>query len=171
MGPSAAMAGSASPWRACRPTRYSCLLHRDVATWNIGAERIKGYTASEIIGRNFACFYLQEDVAQGKPQETLRIASEQGRVEVQQYRLRKDGTRFLANLVITALRDQAGKLIGYSEISRDMTERVISEAKYRGLLEAAPDAMIVVNHDGEIVMLNVQAENQFGYGRDELLGQ
>jgi PAS domain S-box-containing protein len=143
----------------------------EVATWNIGAERIKGYTAAEIIGRNFSCFYLKEDVAQGKPQEILRMASEQGRVEVQQYRVRKDGTRFLANLVITALRDQAGKLIGYSEISRDMTERVMSEAKYRGLLEAAPDAMVVVNQDGEIVLLNVQAEKQFGYRRDELLGQ
>jgi PAS domain S-box-containing protein len=143
----------------------------EVATWNLGAERIKGYTAAEIIGKNFSCFYPQEDIDQDKPQETLRIASEQGRVEVQQYRIRKDGTRFLANLVITALRDQAGKLIGYSEISQDMTERVMSEAKYRGLLEAAPDAMVVVNQDGEIVLLNVQAEKQFGYRRDELLGQ
>jgi PAS domain S-box-containing protein len=145
--------------------------HGEVATWNAGAERIKGYTAAEIVGKNFSCFYPQEDIDQGKPQEILRIASEQGRVEVQQYRVRKDGTRFLANLVVTALRDQAGKLIGYSEISQDMTERVMSEAKYRGLLEAAPDAMVVVNQEGEIVLLNVQAEKQFGYRRDELLGQ
>jgi PAS domain S-box-containing protein len=143
----------------------------EVATWNVGAERIKGYTASEIIGRNFSCFYLQEDIDQGKPQATLRSAAAQGRVEVQQYRVRKDGTRFLANLVISALLDQTGRLIGYSEISRDMTERVISEAKYRGLLEAAPDAMVVVNQNGEIVLLNVQAERRFGYRRDELLGQ
>jgi PAS domain S-box-containing protein len=145
--------------------------HGEVATWNLGAERIKGYTASEIIGKNFSRFYLQEDIDQGKPQETLRLASELGRVEIQQYRVRKDGTRFLANLDITALRDQAGKLIGYSEVSRDMTERVMSEAKYRGLLEAAPDAMVVVNQNGEMVLLNVQAEKQFGYRRDELLGQ
>jgi len=143
----------------------------EVATWNIGAERIKGYTASEIIGKNFSCFYPPEDIDQGKPRESLRIAAELGRVELRQYRVRKDGTRFLANLVITALRDQAGKLIGYSEISRDMSDHVRSEAKYRGLLEAAPDAMVVVNHDGEIVLLNVQAEKQFGYRRDELLGQ
>ena len=145
--------------------------HGQVATWNIGAERIKGYTAAEIIGKNFSCFYLQEDIDQGRPQETLRVASEQGRVEVRQFRVRKDGSRFLANLVITALHDQAGALIGYSEISRDMTEHVMSEAKYRRLLEAAPDAMVVVNQDGEIVLLNLQAENQFGYRRDELLGQ
>jgi PAS domain S-box-containing protein len=74
-------------------------------------------------------------------------------------------------LVITALRDPVGKLSGYSEISHDMTERVMSEAKYRGLLEAAPDAMVVVNQDGEIILLNVQAEKKFGYRRDELLGQ
>jgi PAS domain S-box-containing protein len=143
----------------------------EVATWNAGAQRIKGYSATEIIGKNFSCFYPQEDIDQGKPQEILRIASEQGRAEVQQYRLRKNGKRFLAHLVITALHDQAGKLIGYSEISQDMTERVMSEAKYRGLLEAAPDAMVVVNQDGEIVLLNVQAEKRFGYRRDELLGQ
>jgi PAS domain S-box-containing protein len=143
----------------------------EVATWNLGAERIKGYTAAEIIGRNFSCFHTQEDIDQGKPQEVLRIASEQGRIEIQQFRVRKDGTRFPADLVITALRDKAGKLVGFSEISRDITERVTSETKYRGLLEAAPDAMVVVNQDGEIVLLNVQAEKQFGYRRDELLGQ
>ena len=145
--------------------------HGEVATWNSGAERIKGYTASEIIGKNFSCFYLQQDIDQGRPEETLRIASEQGRTEVRQYRVRKDGSRFLANLVITALRDQAGTLIGFSEISRDMTEHVLSEAKYRGLLEAAPDAMVVVNQNGAIVLANVQAEKRFGYRRDELLGQ
>jgi PAS domain-containing protein len=95
-----------------------------------------------------------------------RCAADQGL-----YRVRKDGTRFLAKLVISALRDRAGRLIGYSEISRDMTERVNSGAKYRGLLEAAPDAMVVVNQKGGIALLNVQAERRFGYRRDELLGQ
>jgi PAS domain S-box-containing protein len=142
-----------------------------VVSWNDGAERIKGYTAAEIIGQNFSCFYVQEDVDRGVPAEELRVAAAQGRTEVERLRVRKDGTRFLANLVFTAARDSSGALLGFSEISRDVSERKETEARYRGLLEAAPDAMIVVNQGGEIVLLNVQAEKQFGYPRDELLGQ
>ena len=78
---------------------------------------------------------------------------------------------FLANVTCTALRDPAGNLRGFTEISRDLSESKESGAKYRGLLEAAPDAMVVVNPGGEIVLLNVQAEKQFGYRRDELVGQ
>jgi PAS domain S-box-containing protein len=86
-------------------------------------------------------------------------------------RVRKDGSRFLASVTFTALRDPAGNLRGFSEFSHDLSESKESEAKYRGLLEAAPDAMVVVNQSGEIVLLNVQAEKQFGYSRDELIGQ
>jgi diguanylate cyclase (GGDEF)-like protein/PAS domain S-box-containing protein len=85
--------------------------------------------------------------------------------------VRKDGSQFLASVTFTALRDSGGNLRGFSEISRDLSKSMESEAKYRGLLEAAPDAMVVVNQRGEIVLLNVQAEKQFGYRRDELIGQ
>jgi PAS domain S-box-containing protein len=142
-----------------------------VTSWNAGAQRIKGYTAGEIIGTNFSRFYSPEDVSRGIPHEELAMAAASGRIESERWRVRKDGSRFLANLVITAARDSAGTLIGFSEISRDISERKDTEARYRGLLEAAPDAMIVVDQQGEIVLLNVQAEKQFGYSRDELLGQ
>jgi PAS domain S-box-containing protein len=142
-----------------------------VVSWNAGAERIKGYKADEIIGQNFSRFYLQKDIDQGKPEEELQIAAESGRSETEHWRVRKDGSRFLASIVITAARNSSGTLLGFSEVSRDISERTETEAKYRGLLEAAPDAMVVVNQDGEIILLNVQAEKQFGYRRDELVGQ
>jgi PAS domain S-box-containing protein len=143
----------------------------NVVTWNAGAERIKGYKADEIIGQNFSRFYSQVDIDQGIPEQELAAAAKYGRSEIERLRVRKDGSQFLANMVITATRDSSGTLIGFSEISRDITERKDAEAKYRGLLEAAPDAMIVVNQAGAIVLLSLQAEKQFGYRRDELLGQ
>jgi PAS domain S-box-containing protein len=142
-----------------------------VVTWNAGAERIKGYTTQEIIGRNFSCFFLPEEIKRGRPQEVLRTTAASGRLEEQGMRVRKDGSRFLANLTFTAMRDPDGNLQGFSEFSHDLSESKESGAKYRGLLEAAPDAMVVVNQEGEIVLLNLQAENQFGYHRDELIGQ
>jgi PAS domain S-box-containing protein len=142
-----------------------------VVTWNAGAERINGYSAAEIIGSNYSSFFPPDDVKRGRAQEVLRNAAASGRHEEQALRVRKDGSEFLASVTVTALRALGRKLQGFSEISRDLSETKESEAKYRGLLEAAPDAMVVVNQEGEIVLLNLQAEKQFGYRRDELLGQ
>jgi PAS domain S-box-containing protein len=142
-----------------------------ILSWNAGAERIKGYTSNQIIGRNFSCFFPPEDIKRGRPEEVLRRTAASGRHEEQGMRVRKNGSRFLASVTVTALRDPAGNLRGFSEFSHDLSESKESGAKYRGLLEAAPDAMVVVNQAGEIVLLNVQAEKQFGYSRDELVGQ
>jgi PAS domain S-box-containing protein len=142
-----------------------------VKSWNVGAERIKGYGAKEILGHNYSCFFTQEDIERGRPDEILRLTATNGRHEEQGMRVRKNGSRFLASATFIALRDADGKLRGYSEISHDLSESKEAGAKYRGLLEAAPDAIVVVNQGGGIVLLNMQAEKQFGYHRDELVGQ
>jgi PAS domain S-box-containing protein len=103
--------------------------------------------------------------------EVLRLTAANGRHEETGIRVRKDGSTFLASLTLTALRDPDGNLRGISEFSHDLTESKESGAKYHALLEAAPDAMVVVNQAGEVVLLNLQAEKQFGYSRDELVGQ
>src|SRR5262245_17302300 len=95
-----------------------------ITTWNSGAKRINGYTASEIIGSHFSCFYTQEDLQAQKPRKELEIAAEKGSVEDEGWRVRKDGSRFWANVIITAVRDDSGELIGFAKVTRDVTERV-----------------------------------------------
>jgi PAS domain S-box-containing protein len=142
-----------------------------IISWNAGAERISSYRADEVIGQNFSLFFPPKDVALGRPAELLRATATHGRREEEGIRVRKDGSRFLASVALTALLDPDGTLRGFSVISRDLSESKESEARYRGLLEAAPDAMVVVNRSGNIVLLNIQAEKKFGYHRDELVGQ
>jgi PAS domain S-box-containing protein len=142
-----------------------------IISWNAGAERIEGYRAEQIIGCNFSCFFPPEDIERGSPEDILRLAVANGRYEESGVRVRKDGLRFSAMVTVTALRDVAGNLRGFSEITRDLSEHKQSEEKYRSLLEAAPDAMVVVDRNEKISLLNVQAENEFGYRRDELVGQ
>jgi PAS domain S-box-containing protein len=102
-----------------------------VTTWNAGAARIKGYTADEIIGRHFSVFYPPEDVATRKPDRALKIAARDGTYKEEGWRLRKDGTRFWASVVITALRDETGELRGYAKVTRDVTEKHAEEERLR----------------------------------------
>ncbi len=99
----------------------------NVATWNSGAERIKGYSAQEIIGQHFSRFYRSEDVARGKPEKGLRIATEQGRYEDEGWRVRKDGSRFWANVILTAIREENGEIVGFAKVTRDFTDRKKAE--------------------------------------------
>ncbi len=103
-----------------------------VASWNLGAERIKGYKASEIIGKHFSVFYTPEDNSAQKPGRELQIAIREGRVEDEGWRVRKDGSLFWANVVITALRDSTGSLVGFGKVTRDMTERMQAQELLRG---------------------------------------
>jgi PAS domain S-box-containing protein len=98
-----------------------------VNSWNVGAKRLKGYEASEIIGQHFSRFYPAEDIQAGKPQRELAIAASEGRVEDEGWRIRKDGSRFWANVVITATKDAHGGVIGFSKVTRDFTERMLAQ--------------------------------------------
>jgi len=142
-----------------------------VATWNAGAARFQGYEAAEIIGKDFACLFLPEDVMAGVHQRELRAAEQHGHFEDEGWRVRKDGSKFWALSTLTALRDPDGKLVGYGKVSRDITERKRSVEQFRLAIEAAPTGMLMMNHEGVIVLVNVQVEKLFGYPREELLGQ
>ena len=109
-----------------------------VATWNAGAERIKGYRAEEIVGQHFSQFYALEDIQRGKPQRELAAAEATGRIEDEGWRLRKDGSKFWANVVITALRDEAGTLRGFGKVTRDLSERRGSQEQLAYLAEFDP---------------------------------
>jgi len=150
-----------------------------VASWNVGAERIKGWRADEIIGRHFSTFYPQEARDAGWPETELRVATAAGRFEDEGWRVRKDGTRFWANVIITTLRGRDGELVGFSKITRDLTERRRaeaalreSEARYRRLFETAYDGVLLIDPtDGRILEANSAAGVLLGRSREKLAGE
>jgi PAS domain S-box-containing protein len=117
-----------------------------VTSWNAGAERYKRYRADEIIGRHFSVFYPPEDIASGKPARELAVAAREGRIEDEGWRVRKDGTRFWANVVITALREN-GRLIGFAKVTRDLTERMQNEERLRAAVTELDAFAYSVSHD------------------------
>ncbi|MEV4052121.1 PAS domain S-box protein [Amycolatopsis sp. NPDC049688] len=150
-----------------------------IASWNAGAERIKGYAAEEIIGEHFSVFYPAEDVAAGKPARELEVAVAQGRLEDEGWRLRKDGSRFWANVVITALYDERGELQGFGKVTRDVTERRAAEAalreseeRFRLLVQSVQDyAIFMLDTGGRIASWNAGAERIKGYAAEEIIGE
>jgi PAS domain S-box-containing protein len=150
-----------------------------VRTWSAGAARLKGYARTEIVGRHFSVFYPPEDVAAGKPERELAEAAHTGRLEDEGWRVRKDGTRFWANVVITALYDELGAVIGFAKVTRDLTEQHRetealreSEARFRLLVETVRDyAIFMLDPTGHVATWNAGAERIKGYSADEIIGR
>jgi PAS domain S-box-containing protein len=150
-----------------------------VLTWNTGAQEIKGYAPAEIIGQSFVRFYPQEDRAAGRPQALLAEAARNGHSEQEGWRLRKDGSRFWADVVISALRDGNGALIGYVKVTRDLTERRLAEENLRQSEERArltvasvkDYAIFMLDPEGRIASWNSGAELTKGYRADEAIGR
>jgi PAS domain S-box-containing protein len=155
-----------------------------VATWNSGAWRIKGYEAGEIIGEHFSVFYTREDVERGRPEEVMSLAAADGQYEEEGIRVRKDGSTFWANAVITALRDGAGNLRGFAKVTRDITARKEAEDRERllvreqaareratDILESISDAFYAVDKEWRFTYVNGKAEELWGRSSEELLGK
>lgn len=149
-----------------------------VTIWNRGAERIKGWRSTEIIGQHFALFYPSEEIARGQPQRDLDRADAEGRVVGESWRIRKDGSEFLAGVTLTALRDAAGTLRGFGKVVRDITDQKAAqtalsrrEHHLTSILETVPDAMIVIDEAGMVVSFSAAAERLFGHASDTVIGR
>ena len=150
-----------------------------VASWNPGAQRFKGYLPGEIIGQHFSRFYTAEDQARGEPARALEIARREGKFEAEAWRIRKDGTRFWAHVVIDPILTPSGELVGFAKITRDLTERRAaerqlkrSEEQFRILVQGVTDyAIFMLEPDGTISSWNAGAERIKGYRPEEIIGQ
>jgi PAS domain S-box-containing protein len=150
-----------------------------ITNWNPGGERLKGYTADEVVGQHFAKFYTREDRAAGRPAHVLEAAAREGRYEAEGWRVRKDGSRFWALVVIDAVRDKTGRLEGFVKVTRDITERRAaqealreSERQLRLLVEGVTDyALFMLDPNGIVTSWNTGAQRIKGYTADEIIGQ
>ncbi|MCF6127959.1 PAS domain-containing sensor histidine kinase [Mesorhizobium sp. M7A.F.Ca.CA.001.07.2.1] len=150
-----------------------------VTSWNAGAERFKGYSASEIIGQHFSCFYTQEDREAGLPSRTLETAARNGKFETEGWRVRRDGSRFWAHVVVDPIFDPSGKLTGFAKVTRDLTERKKAEdeirrgqEQFQRLVQGVTDyAIYMLDPEGVITSWNSGAERIKGYSADEIVGK
>jgi PAS domain S-box-containing protein len=151
----------------------------NIASWNAGAQRFKGYQPSEIIGKNFSVFYTPEDQAAGLPQKVLATAAKEGKFETEGWRVRKDGSRFWTHVVIDAIRNPSGGLLGFAKITRDLTERKqaedalrLSEQQFKLLVEGVSDyAIYMLDAKGHVASWNTGAQRIKGYRPDEIIGK
>lgn len=148
-----------------------------VLIWNAGAERLKGWSEAEVVGQDAAMFYPADTREDGKPRADLARVREQGWLEEEVWRLRKDGSEFLAHVSMSAVRDEAGRLIGYAKVLRDITDQRAAEQAVRAsaehlesILATVPDAMVVIDERGVIVSFSAAAERLFGWREDEVVG-
>jgi PAS domain S-box-containing protein len=149
-----------------------------VATWNPGGQRLKGWAAEEIVGEHFSRFYTDEEIADKLPQRELEIAKTEGRFEGEGWRIRKDGSRFWASVVITPVLGEDGLLVGFSKVTRDTSERrrieqamKEEEARLAAVIGSAMDAVITVDENQRITLFNPAAEQMFGYSTELMLGR
>lgn len=149
-----------------------------VTIWNKSAERLKGWNAQEVVGKPSALFYPSAAVADGKPARDLEMARSAGRLDIEDWRVRKDGSEFLAHVTITALYDASGTLRGFGKVIRDVTEQrawerqlSASANQFRSILATVPDAMIVIDDTGKILSFSAAAERLFGFSEGEVRGQ
>jgi PAS domain S-box-containing protein len=157
---------------------YLVDLEGRVSSWNAGAQRFKGYAASEIIGSHFSRFYTEEDRRARLPEKALATAAREGRFESEGWRVRKDGTRFWAHVVINAILDTSGRLAGFAKITRDLSERREtaetlrrSEEQFRLLVQAVTDyAIYMLDTEGRVASWNPGAQRIKGYTPDEIIG-
>ncbi|TLX63630.1 hybrid sensor histidine kinase/response regulator [Stutzerimonas nosocomialis] len=149
-----------------------------VSSWNPGAERFKGYQQAEILGRHFSTFYTEEDKRTGLPQRALAIAQSEGRFENEGWRVRKDGSRFWAHVVIDPIWSPSGELLGFAKVTRDLTERRLAEAairkteqQFRLLVQGVTDyAIFMLDPDGRVNSWNPGAQRIKGYLPEEIIG-
>ncbi|HLO21314.1 MAG TPA: PAS domain S-box protein [Sphingomicrobium sp.] len=150
-----------------------------VTSWNSGAERIKGFQTEEIVGQHFSKFYTEEDRAAGMPQEVLQTARKEGKFEGEGWRVRKDGTRFWASVVVDRINDENGKLIGFAKITRDMTDKreaqqalLEAEQRFRILVQGVTDyAIFMLDPEGRVANWNAGAQRIKGYTPAEIVGE
>jgi len=149
-----------------------------VTIWNEGAERMKGWREAEVVGQSSSLFYPADAIAAGKPLADLQRATEAGKLEEEDWRMRKDGSEFLANVSITALRSDDGTLRGFGKVVRDVTDQRAAEGKLRAsashlqsILNTVPDAMVVIDEGGSVISFSAAAQRLFGYTEAEVVGR